>query len=117
MNRPAPNAGVNLGKGRLKAILVIGALSTLGPFSVDTYFPSFPALAEHFGISETRMQSTLTWYLVALGVMNLFHGSMSDSFGRKRLILVSFMILSWLGYYGYKSRATAAAWASPVARP
>jgi MFS transporter, DHA1 family, multidrug resistance protein len=60
----------------LKTTLVIGALSTLGPFSVDTYFPSFPALAAHFGVSEIQMQSTLSWYLVALAGMNLFHGTL-----------------------------------------
>lgn len=78
----------------LKTTLVIGSLSTLGPFSVDTYFPSFPALAGHFGVSEIQMQSTLSCYLVALAVMNLFHGAMSDSFGRRRVILVSLVIYS-----------------------
>lgn len=78
----------------LKTTLVIGALSTLGPFSVDTYFPSFPALAAHFGVSELRMQSTLSWYLVALAGMNLFHGALSDSFGRRRVILFSLGIYS-----------------------
>ena len=78
----------------LKTTLVIGALSTLGPFSVDTYFPSFPALAAHFGVSEIRMQSTLSCYLVALAGMNLFHGALSDSFGRRRVILTSLAIYS-----------------------
>ncbi|HHY85774.1 MAG TPA: multidrug effflux MFS transporter [Verrucomicrobia bacterium] len=78
----------------IKATLVIGALSTLGPFSVDTYFPSFPALAAHFGVSEIRMQTTLSCYLVALAVMNLFHGAVSDSFGRLRVILITLAVYS-----------------------
>ncbi len=78
----------------LKATLVIGALSTLGPFSTDTYFPSFPALATHFGVSELRMQSTLSYYLVALAGMNLLHGALSDSFGRQRVILTSLGVYS-----------------------
>jgi DHA1 family bicyclomycin/chloramphenicol resistance-like MFS transporter len=68
---------------------IVAALSALGPFSTDTFFPSFPALAAHFGVPEIQVQSTLTYYLVALAVMNLFHGSLSDSFGRRRVILVS----------------------------
>ncbi len=79
---------------KIKTTLVIGALSTLGPFSVDTYFPSFPALAAHFGVSEIRMQSTLSYYLVALAAMNLFHGAISDSFGRQRVILASLAVYS-----------------------
>lgn len=61
----------------------------LGPFSVDTYFPSFPAMAAHFGVTELQVQSTLSYYLAALAGMNLFHGAISDSFGRRRVILAS----------------------------
>lgn len=74
--------------------IVVAALSALGPFSVDTYFPSFPALAEHFSVSTLRMQSTLSVYLVALAMMNLFHGALSDSFGRQRVVLVSLGVYS-----------------------
>lgn len=78
----------------LRTTLVIAALSTLGPFSIDTYFPSFPALATHFGVTELEMQSTLSVYLVALAVMNLFHGALSDSFGRQRVLLVALGVYS-----------------------
>ena len=61
-----------------KTAWIIAALSTMGPFSIDTYFPSFPAIAAHFGVSELQVQSTLTFYLCALAVMNLFHGTLSD---------------------------------------
>jgi MFS transporter, DHA1 family, multidrug resistance protein len=71
---------------------IVGALSALGPFSIDTYFPSFPALAAHFGVSEIQVQSTLSFYLVALAGMNLFHGALSDSFGRRRVILISLSV-------------------------
>jgi MFS transporter, DHA1 family, multidrug resistance protein len=74
--------------------LIIAALSALGPFSTDTYFPSFPALAAHFGVPEIQVQSTLTYYLIALAGMNLFHGSLSDSFGRRRVILIALAIYS-----------------------
>ena len=69
--------------------LILAGLAALGPFSVDTYFPSFPALAAHFSVSEIQVQATLSVYLAALAAMNLFHGSLSDSFGRRRVILVS----------------------------
>jgi DHA1 family bicyclomycin/chloramphenicol resistance-like MFS transporter len=45
--------------------LIMGALAALGPFSVDTYFPSFPAIASHFGISQLQAQSTLGFSLFA----------------------------------------------------
>jgi DHA1 family bicyclomycin/chloramphenicol resistance-like MFS transporter len=67
--------------------MIVGGLAALGPFSVDTYFPSFPEMAQHFGVSEIEIQSTLSFYLAALSGMNLFHGALSDSFGRRRVIL------------------------------
>ena len=70
----------------------MAALAALGPFSVDTYFPSFPAIASHFGVSLLQVQSTLSLYLTALAMMSLFHGALSDSFGRRRVILVSLTV-------------------------
>lgn len=67
--------------------LILAVLSILGPFSVDTYFPSFPAIAAHFGVTEIQVQSTLSYYLFALAAMSLFHGSISDAFGRRPVIL------------------------------
>jgi DHA1 family bicyclomycin/chloramphenicol resistance-like MFS transporter len=77
--------------------LILAGLSGLGPFSVDTYFPSFPAIANHFGVSHLAMQSTLTFYLVALAVMNLFHGALSDSFGRRRVIMSALAVYAASG--------------------
>lgn len=49
-------------------------------------------MAAHFGVSEIQVQSTLSFYLAALAGMNLFHGALSDSWGRRRVILVSLAI-------------------------
>ena len=59
----------------------------LGPFSVDSYLPSFPAIQREFAVSPLEVQQTLTAYLVAFAVMTLFLGSLSDSFGRRPVIL------------------------------
>ncbi len=69
--------------------LILAGLATLGPFSIDTYLPSFGAVAEHFGVTLVQVQGTLTYYLVALAFMMLFHGALSDSFGRRPVVLVA----------------------------
>lgn len=74
--------------------MILAALSALGPFSVDTYFASFPEIGSHFRVSEIEVQQTLSFYLVALAGMNLFHGALSDSFGRRPIILISLGIYS-----------------------
>jgi MFS transporter, DHA1 family, multidrug resistance protein len=72
-------------------------LSALGPFAIDTYLPSFQMMASELKASELQVQQTLTVYLLAFGVMNLFHGAVSDSVGRKPVILLV------LGLFGLAS--------------
>jgi DHA1 family bicyclomycin/chloramphenicol resistance-like MFS transporter len=65
----------------------LAGLVMLGPFSVDTYLPSFPAIGREFSLTPVELQQTLSAYLVAFAVMTLFHGALSDSFGRRPVIL------------------------------
>ena len=68
--------------------LLIAGLATIGPFAIDTYLPSFPAMALEMGTTEVLMQQSLTAYLIPFAVMMLFHGALSDAFGRRPVILV-----------------------------
>ena len=68
-------------------IVVLAGLAMIGPFSVDTYLPSFPSIARDFGATPLQLQQTLSVYLAAFAVMTLFHGTLSDSFGRRPVIL------------------------------
>jgi len=68
--------------------LLIAGLATIGPFSIDTYLPSFPAIAADMGTTQVLVQQTLTAYLIPFAVMMLFHGALSDAFGRRPVILV-----------------------------
>ena len=67
--------------------MTLAGLVMLGPFSVDTYLPSFPAIQREFAVPPLELQQTLTAYLAAFAVMTLFHGALSDSFGRRPVIL------------------------------
>lgn len=72
---------------RLLPVLIAG-LATIGPFSIDTYLPSFPAMAADLGVTQLVVQQTLTAYLIPFAFMMLFHGALSDAFGRKPVILI-----------------------------
>ncbi len=67
--------------------LMLAALGMLGPFAVDTYIPAFPTIARDLHASTLQMQQTFSVYLIGFAVMFLFHGALSDSFGRKPIIL------------------------------
>lgn len=65
----------------------LAGLVMLGPFSVDTFLPSFPAIGREFALTPVQLQQLLSAYLIAFAVMTLFHGALSDSFGRRPVIL------------------------------
>ena len=69
--------------------LLLAALSALGPFSIDTYLPAFHDIAAKLGATQIEVQQTLSAYLVAFAVMTLWHGAISDRFGRRRVILIA----------------------------
>jgi DHA1 family bicyclomycin/chloramphenicol resistance-like MFS transporter len=71
---------------------MLAALSTLGPFSIDAYLPAFAGIQESLGATPIEIQQTLSAYLFAFGVMFLFHGALSDSFGRRPVILAALVV-------------------------
>lgn len=83
--------------------LLLAALSALGPFSIDTYLPSFHDIAEKLGATQLEVQQTLSAYLLAFALMTLWHGAISDRFGRRRVILIT------LGLFGLASIGCAVA--------
>ena len=67
--------------------VLLACLGMLGPFSIDTYLPAFTGIAAAIGATPVEMQQTLSAYLFGFAVMNLFHGALSDSFGRRPVVL------------------------------
>jgi DHA1 family bicyclomycin/chloramphenicol resistance-like MFS transporter len=67
--------------------VLLAVLGMLGPFSIDTYIPAFGAIAKSLSATPVQMQQTLSAYLFGYAFMNLFHGALSDSFGRRPVIL------------------------------
>ncbi len=68
---------------------LLAALSALGPFSIDTYLPSFHDIGESLHATPVEVQQTLTAYLLPFAIMALWHGAISDALGRRRVILVT----------------------------
>ncbi|WP_343592025.1 multidrug effflux MFS transporter [Paracidovorax wautersii] len=69
----------------LAALLAL--LGMLGPFSIDTYIPAFSGIAAALGATPVEMQQTLSAYLFGFAFMTLFHGALSDSLGRRPVVL------------------------------
>ena len=67
--------------------ILLAVLGMLGPFSIDTYIPAFTGIARALGATPVEMQQTLSAYLFGFAFMNLFHGALADSFGRRPVVL------------------------------
>jgi DHA1 family bicyclomycin/chloramphenicol resistance-like MFS transporter len=67
--------------------VLLALLGMLGPFSIDTYIPAFSGIAQQLGATPVEMQQTLSAYLFGFAFMNLFHGALADSFGRRPVVL------------------------------
>ena len=67
--------------------VLLACLGMLGPFAVDTYLPAFTGIATSVDATPIEMQQTLSVYLIGFAVMSLFHGALSDSLGRRPVVL------------------------------
>lgn len=74
---------------KLIYILLLGALTALGPFTIDLYLPAFPALEESFDVSAAAIQLTLTGTTVGFGLGQLLVGPFSDKAGRRLPLILA----------------------------
>jgi MFS transporter, DHA1 family, multidrug resistance protein len=91
MNPDAPS----LWRGpRWTLALMLAGLGTLGPFSIDTYLPAFDGIARTLSATPLQMQQTLSAYLFGFAAMNLFHGALADSFGRRPVVMAGLALFT-----------------------
>jgi MFS transporter, DHA1 family, multidrug resistance protein len=76
------------GRARLRLVLVLGALVALGPLTIDMYLPALPAIVTDLATTDAAAQLTLTGTLIGLSLGQLLVGPLSDTFGRRRPLLV-----------------------------
>jgi len=83
--------------------VVLGALSAFGPITTDLYLPSLPEVAGDLDVAPAQVQATLTACLVGLAVGQAIAGPLSDSYGRRRPLLIG------IGLFALASLGCAAA--------
>ncbi|GAA2913395.1 DHA1 family bicyclomycin/chloramphenicol resistance-like MFS transporter [Microbacterium keratanolyticum] len=68
---------------RVIYIVLLGALTALGPFTIDLYLPAFPVLEADFQTTAAAIQLTLTGTMIGFAVGQLVVGPLSDKVGRR----------------------------------
>lgn len=65
-------------------ILMLGALTTLTPFSIDLYLPTFAQIAEDLNTTPGRIAFSLSSYFIGMSFGQLVYGPLLDRYGRKK---------------------------------
>ncbi len=82
---------IKAAEARMMVLLVL-FIALLGFVSMDIYFPSLPAIAHYFTITQGASQLTITLYLCGFGFSQLIYGPCADYFGRRPILLIGFFI-------------------------
>ncbi|KAB0287696.1 multidrug effflux MFS transporter [Vibrio fortis] len=62
-------------------------LVLFSPLAIDIYLPALPQISETFHVEHALAQDTITWFLFAMGVGQLFAGPLADKLGRRTVAL------------------------------
>ncbi|GHS85994.1 putative multidrug resistance transporter, Bcr/CflA family protein [Actinomycetota bacterium] len=93
MAAPSPSTGPRAPRAvqreRISAgfVLLLSALTAIGPLTFDTYLAAFPKITTDLGATPAAVQLTLTASLAGLAAGQLLLGSLSDAYGRRRPLL------------------------------
>ena len=89
------------GKQNSKGFILVflGLLSAFGPFVMDMYLPTLPAMSDFFQTTSSRVQLGLTTSMVGLAIGQLIFGPLSDKYGRRSplLIAMALFLISTVG--------------------
>ena len=73
-------------------IILLAAVSALGPSSMQILLPALPIIRSTYTVSSEVAQLTLSLSMLAIAIGTLFFGPMSDKYGRKPIMLIGLCI-------------------------
>ncbi|WP_100754118.1 multidrug effflux MFS transporter [Vibrio salilacus] len=68
-------------------LVLLTLLVLFSPLAIDIYLPALPIISETFHVEHALAQDTITWFLFAMGVGQLFAGPLADKLGRRTVAL------------------------------
>ncbi|WED21799.1 multidrug effflux MFS transporter [Vibrio sp. JC009] len=86
---------INPSKMQLTMLVLLVLFS---PLAIDIYLPALPEIAEVFHVKHTQAQDTISWFLFAMGVGQLFAGPLADKYGRKSIAVSGIVIYGVAAY-------------------
>lgn len=81
----------NIAYGEL--ILLLAMMTSLGALTIDLQLPAMPMILQSFGLSEANQQQwMITAYMFGFAAAQIFYGPISDSYGRKPVLLFGLIV-------------------------
>lgn len=75
-------------------LVLLTLLVLFSPLAIDIYLPALPQISQAFHVEHALAQDTITWFLFAMGVGQLFAGPLADKYGRRTVALGGISIYS-----------------------
>jgi DHA1 family bicyclomycin/chloramphenicol resistance-like MFS transporter len=73
-------------------LVLLTLLVLFSPLAIDIYLPALPLISSTFHVEHALAQDTITWFLFAMGVGQLFAGPLADKLGRRTVALAGVSI-------------------------
>ncbi|KAL5363087.1 putative MFS transporter, partial [Aspergillus floccosus] len=74
-------------------IIAMAALASLmSPISSQIYYPALPVLSDHYRVSDTLINLSVTVYMIIQGLAPSFMSSFADTSGRRPVYITCFLI-------------------------
>jgi DHA1 family bicyclomycin/chloramphenicol resistance-like MFS transporter len=74
-------------------LILLAAITALGPIATNLYLPALPSVREHFGASVADVQATFSISLVSFAFGILAWGPIADRYGRRTAVLSGLAIM------------------------
>ncbi len=86
-------------QNKFLATVLAFAVIPISGLATDIYLPPMPQMAKSLALPESRLQLTLTLFLISYGIAQFFAGAVVDAFGRYKTscaALLLFVISFWI---------------------
>lgn len=87
---PGSRAGAR-SSDRFYALLIV-ALAPIGQMGIDIFTPSLPLITREFASTREVVQLSVSLYLAAFAIGQLFYGPLSDSIGRRASLILGLIL-------------------------
>ncbi|USA55384.1 multidrug effflux MFS transporter [Acinetobacter sp. C32I] len=79
-------------KYNITFIVIITMLSIGGLISTDIFLPAILDMSDYYKVDESSIQNAIAIFLLGISISQLIYGPLSDSFGRRKILLIGLVI-------------------------